>query len=79
MIYQPYGGYVSKRQTARKFDVDKFKNYLIVLLAIAVALLLGVIVNLKRANNLREYEIANNCTWTWTGTATGTDADYICK
>lgn len=72
------GCYVSKRAT-KKNSHEQVKDWIIAGLAIVVVLLLGVIVNLKRANNLREYAIANNCTWTWQGTATGTDADYICK
>lgn len=70
--------YVSKRNIAKKNN-KCIKNMVIGLLAIVIILLLGVIVNLKRAYSLREYSIANNCTWTWQGTYTGTDQDYICK
>lgn len=55
------------------------KNWLIAILATAVVLMLGVILNLKRAYSLREYSIANNCEWTWQGTMHGDDRDYICK
>ncbi len=55
------------------------KNWLIAILAAAVVLMLGVILNLKRAYSLREYSIANNCEWTWQGTMHGDDRDYICK
>lgn len=55
------------------------KNSVIVLLVMVVALLLGVIINLKRAYNLREYSIANNCEWVYQNTYYGDDRDYICK
>lgn len=55
------------------------KNWLIAILATVVVLLLGVVLNLKTAYNLREYAIANDCTWVWQGTAYGDDRDYICK
>lgn len=55
------------------------KNWLIAILVVAVVLMLGVILNLKRAYSLREYSIANNCEWTWQGTMHGDDRDYICK
>lgn len=42
-------------------------------------LLLGVGINLKRANDLRNYAIANNCTWQHQGTYYGDNRDYICK
>lgn len=55
------------------------KNWVIAGLVIVVALLLGVVLNLKSAYSLREYSIANDCTWTWQGTAYGDNRDYICK
>lgn len=55
------------------------KNFVIAGLAFVVVLLLGVIVNLKRANDLRNYAIANDCSWTYQGTAYGDDRDYVCK
>ncbi len=55
------------------------KNILITLLACAVVVLAGVIVNIKKANDLRNYAIANDCTWTYQGTMYGDDRDYICK
>lgn len=55
------------------------KNIIIAILAGAVVVLAGVIVNIKRANDLREYALANNCTWTYQGTAYGDDRDYVCK
>lgn len=55
------------------------KNIVIVVLVAVIAILLGVVVNLKRAYSLREYAIANNCTWSWQGTTYGDDRDYICK
>lgn len=59
--------------------MNKIKKYAIAVLAIVVVLLLGVIVNLKRAYDLREYSIANNCTWTYLNTAYGDDRDWVCK
>lgn len=55
------------------------KNWLIAILAAAVVLLLGVVLNLKRAYDLREYSIANNCEWVYQNTYYGDDRDYICK
>lgn len=55
------------------------KNWLIAILAAAVVLMLGVILNLKRAYSLREYSIANNCEWVYQNTYYGDDRDYICK
>ncbi len=57
----------------------KTKNIVIVILIIIVATLLGVIVNLKKAYDLRDYAITHNCTWTYQGTAYGDDRDYVCK
>lgn len=74
MNYQQYCAYNNA-----KLNRAKFKNWLIAILTAVIVLLLGVIVNLKRAYSLREYSIANNCTWVWMGTATGTDQDYVCK
>lgn len=53
-------------------------------IVVAVLVVLGlvalvVIVNLKRAFDLHEYAIANDCAWTWQGTAYGDDRDYMCK
>ncbi len=55
------------------------KNIVIGVLACAVIVLAGVIVNIKRANDLRSYAVQNNCTWTYQGTMYGDDRDYICK
>lgn len=74
MNYQNYRAFM--RRKAKK---NLVKNWLIAILAATVIILLGVVVNLKRAYSLREYALANNCTWTWMGTATGTDQDYVCK
>lgn len=63
----------------RNININHIKTIVIAILAIAVVLLLGVIVNLKRANNLRQYAINNNCEWSWQGTAYGDSRDYICK
>lgn len=71
--------FVPRRKTKQKLDLGRVKNWIIASLIVIVVMMLGVILNLKRANNLRDYAIANNCTWTWQGTLTGTDADYICK
>lgn len=57
----------------------KVKNGVIAILVVAVAILLGVVLNLKRAYGLREYAIANNCEWTYMNTAYGDDRDYVCK
>lgn len=58
---------------------SKIKSFVIAGLAFVIVLLLGVIVNLKRANDLRNYAIANDCSWTHQGTAYGDDRDYVCK
>ena len=71
--------YVSKRNINKTNKSSCVKNLLIGLLALAVVILLGVIVNLKRAYSLREYSIANNCEWVYQNTAYGDDRDYICK
>lgn len=55
------------------------KSILIVVLAVAVVLLLGVILNLKTAYSLREYSITHDCVWTYQNTAYGDDRDWICK
>lgn len=60
-------------------NMDMSKNIVIGVLACAVIVLAGVIVNMKRANDLRNYAIANNCTWAYQGTMYGDDRDYICK
>ncbi len=57
----------------------KTKNVIIAVLSVVVVLLLGVLVNLKRANDLAEYARANNCTWYATGSYYGDDRDYVCK
>lgn len=54
-------------------------NVAIAVLAFVVLALLGVIVNLKKANDLHEYAVANKCEWVYQGTAYGDDRDYICK
>lgn len=60
-------------------DKNNIKNIAIVIMAAIIVLLLGVLINLKRAYDLRQYAIANNCTWSWQGTYYGDDRDYICK
>lgn len=57
----------------------KTKNIVIAILVMVIVALLEVIVNLKKAYELREYATANNCTWTYQGTAYGDDRDYVCK
>lgn len=57
----------------------KTKNIAIVALIMIVAALLVVILNLKRANDLSKYAMANNCKWVATGTMYGDNRDYICK
>lgn len=71
-----YRTYVESKEP---LNINRIKNIAIVILALIVVLLLGVILNLKRANNLREYAIANNCEWIYQGTYYGDDRDYICK
>lgn len=73
MYYRPY---VEPR---KPLNVNRIKNIAIAILMLIVVLLLGVILNLKRANNLREYAIANNCEWVYQGTYYGDDRDYICR
>ena len=63
----------------KREETNMNKNILITLLACAVVVLAGVIVNIKKANDLRNYAIANDCTWTYQGTMYGDDRDYICK
>lgn len=58
--------------------MDK-KNLAIGILAGIIVVLLGVVINLKRACDLRLYAIANECTWVSTGTSYGDDRDYVCK
>lgn len=55
------------------------KNIVIAALAGIVIVLGALVINMKKANNLREYAIANDCTWTYQGTMYGDDRDYICK
>lgn len=55
------------------------KNIIIGVLACAVLVLAGVIINFKKTNDLRNYAIANNCTWTYQGTMYGDNRDYVCK
>lgn len=55
------------------------KNIVIAVLSGIVIVMLGVIVNLKRAYDLRQYAIQNECSWVYQGTAYGDDRDYICK
>lgn len=55
------------------------KKVAIVVFVIIAAVTLGVIANLKRAWNLHEYAVANDCTWSWQGTSYGDDRDYVCK
>lgn len=57
----------------------KIKNFAIIVLSAAVVVLLGVVMNLKRAYSLREYAIANSCEWVYQNTMYGDDRDYICK
>lgn len=73
MFYQPYV------ENKKPLNVNRIKNVAIVILALIVVLLLGVILQLKRANNLREYALANNCEWVYQGTMYGDDRDFICK
>lgn len=73
MVYYGY------HPTKKRLDKNLIKNVVIVVLSIIVVLLLGALVSLKRAYNLREYSIANNCEWVYQNTAYGDDRDYICK
>lgn len=57
----------------------KNKKLAISILIAIIVILLGVIVNLKRAYDLYNYAIANNCEWSWNGTHYGDDRDYVCK
>lgn len=69
-----------RAEKARKTNMKKdIKNWVIGILTVAIVILLGVILNLKRTYDLWEYAIANDCTWTWQGTMYGDDRDYICK
>lgn len=65
-----------KRHT---FNKELSKTVVIVIFATAIVILLGVILNLKRAYSLREYSIAHNCEWIYQNTNYGDDRDYICK
>lgn len=70
---------LSYRPSHRKTKNMEKKNIVIGALVLVVVLMLGVIVNLKRAHDLAVYAITNDCTWTATGTMYGDDRDYICK
>lgn len=59
--------------------MTKTTKIVIAVVAGVIVLALGVGLNLKRAFDLRDYAIANNCEWTWQGTWYGDDRDYICK
>lgn len=58
--------------------MDK-KNIIITLLIAAVLGFCSIIVNIKKACDLKVYAIENDCTWTYQGTAYGDDRDYVCK
>lgn len=70
--------YVPSRRRATNNN-NNVKNFAIVILVITVGLLLGVIMNLKRANDLHQYALVNDCKWSWQGTNYGDSRDYICK
>lgn len=55
------------------------KKLIISIVAIVSLLATYIGVQVKRANDLHEYAIANNCTWKYQGTAYGDNRDYICK
>lgn len=59
--------------------MNKTTKIVIAIMVAVAVVMLGVIVNLKRAWDLHEYAMANNCTWTATGTAYGDDRDWVCK
>lgn len=73
MYYRPYV------EPQKPLNVNRIKNVAIAILALIVVLLLGVILNLKRANDLREYALANDCEWVYQNTMYGDDRDFICK
>lgn len=56
----------------------KIKNFAIVGMAFIIGVLLVVIVNQRRANNMANYAIANDCEWVATGSMYGDDRDFIC-
>lgn len=60
-------------------SIKKFTKVTIAIIAAIVVLTLGVLVNLKRANDLRKYAVANNCDWSWSGSAYGDDRDWVCR
>lgn len=72
-------GYAGELRVEKSMSKEKLKTLAIAILCVVVALMLGVIKNLKTANDLHRYATANNCTWVWQGTAYGDDRDYICK
>lgn len=59
--------------------MTKTTKIVIAVIAGVIVLALGVGLNLKRAFDLRNYAIANNCEWVWQGTWYGDDRDYICE
>ena len=66
-------------QKIRRQKMTKTTKIVIAVIAGVIVLALGVGLNLKRAFDLRNYAIANNCEWVWQGTWYGDDRDYICK
>lgn len=56
----------------------KTKNIVIAIMALVIGCLLVVILNQRRANNMANYAIANDCKWVATGSMYGDDRDFIC-
>ena len=63
----------------KETKMTKTTKIVIAVVAGVIVLALGVGLNLKRAFDLRDYAIANDCEWVWQGTWYGDDRDYICK
>lgn len=54
------------------------KNLLLIVGSIAMVVM-AIVIDARRNQNMQDYAIANNCTWQATGTAYGDDRDFICK
>ena len=72
---------LARRRTIEEKEVKKQFIFLIVILAIIIALITVFVVSKLNAREMRmnEYARNNNCTWHYTGSAYGDDRDLICK
>lgn len=70
-----------RRRTIEEREIKKQFIFLIVILAIIIALITVFVVSKLNARDARmaSYAENNNCTWHYTGTMYGDDRDLICK